>query len=95
MARGSRGRLTICEAARFSRSSFDNVTAPYPHIECDRTPARGIQAADQDANRPAERGNRRPVVLGIVGFGTDHNAKSRRLAKPRRKPSDQIIDLAA
>src|SRR5271169_2840876 len=28
MARGSRGRLTIWEAARFSRYSFDNVTAP-------------------------------------------------------------------
>jgi hypothetical protein len=58
-------------------------------------PARGVQAADQDANRPAERGNRRPVVLGFVGFGTDNHAKSRRLASLAEKPSDQNIDLAA
>jgi hypothetical protein len=44
---------------------------------------RRVQAADQDANRAAQRGNRRDVVLGIDGFGTNRDAKSRRLAKLR------------
>jgi hypothetical protein len=35
------------------------------------------------------------VVLGSAGFWTDHDAQRVWLAKPRRKPCDQIIDLAA
>jgi len=35
------------------------------------------------------------LVLGSAGFWTDHDAQRGWLAKPRRKPCDQIIDLAA
>jgi hypothetical protein len=57
----------------------------FTHFERDRKPARGIQAADQDANRPAERGNRGDVVLGIARFRLDRDAQSRWLAEPRRE----------
>ena len=56
-----------------------------PHIECDRTFARRVQAADQDPDRAAVGGNRGDVVLGVAGFWSDHDAQSRWLAKPRRK----------
>ena len=56
-----------------------------PHHECDRTPARGVQAKDQDANRPSLRGDRGDAVLGADGVGADHHAKGQRLAKPRRE----------
>ena len=39
--------------------------------------------------------NCRDVVLGSAGFWPDHDAQRGCLAKPRRKPCDQIIDLAA
>jgi hypothetical protein len=35
------------------------------------------------------------LVLSSAGFWTDHDAQRGWLAKPRRKPCDQIIDLAA
>ena len=48
-----------------------------------RTPARGVQAADQDADRAALRRNRRHAVLGVARFRTDQHAKGRRLADAR------------
>ena len=50
--------------------------------QCHRTLARGIQAADQDANRPAKRRNRRHAFLGLARVRTDRDAEGRRLAKP-------------
>ena len=35
------------------------------------------------------------LVLGSAGSWPDHDAQRGCLAKPRRKPCDQIIDLAA
>jgi hypothetical protein len=35
------------------------------------------------------------LVLGSAGSWPDHDAQRGWLAKPRRKPCDQIIDLAA
>jgi hypothetical protein len=48
-----------------------------------RTIARGVQAADQDADRAALRRNRRHAVLGFARFRTDQHAKDRRLADAR------------
>ena len=56
-----------------------------PNHERHRTSARGIQAADQDADRPAGRGNGRHALLGIAGLGTDRDAKGRWLEDPSRK----------
>jgi len=56
-----------------------------PNIECNRTIARGVQTADQDADPPAFGGNRRHVVLGIARFWPDHDAQGGWLAKPRPK----------
>ena len=54
-----------------------------PHHECDRTPARGVQAPHQDADRAALRRNRRHAVLGADGLRSDHHAQGRRMAEPR------------
>ena len=64
---------------RFPKSEID------PDLECDRTIARGIQAPDQNSDRSAIGRNSSHVVLGSAGFGADHNAQSRWLAKPQRK----------
>src|ERR1700730_8896414 len=56
-----------------------------PHVECDRAIARRVQAADQDPDRAAFRGNCRDAVLGPAGFWPDHDAQGGRLAKPRRE----------
>src|ERR1700692_2205289 len=56
-----------------------------PHVQCDRASARRVQAADQDPDRAAFRGNCRDAVLGPAGFWPDHNAQGGRLAKPRRE----------
>jgi len=56
-----------------------------PKLECHRTPARRVQAADQGADRFAERGNSRYALLGIARFRPNHNAQSRWLAEPWRK----------
>jgi transposase-like protein len=50
--------------------------------ECHRAFARGIQAADQDADHPSFGGNGCDVVLGVAGFRPDRNAQNRRLGKP-------------
>ena len=55
-----------------------------PHFECHRAAARGVQAADQDPNRPAGRRNRSHAVLGTHGVRPDHHAEGRRLENPRR-----------
>ena len=47
--------------------------------------ARGVQAADQNPNRPALGGNSRHAVLGAARFGPDHDEKGRRLADARRE----------
>ena len=39
----------------------------------------------EDGVRERVRGNSRHVVLGADGVGSDHHAKSQRLAKPRRE----------
>jgi transposase-like protein len=56
-----------------------------PHVECDRAIARRVQAADQDPDRAAFRGNCRDAVLGPAGFWPDHDAQGGWLAKPRRE----------
>ena len=56
-----------------------------PNHERHRTLARGIQAADQDPNRTAERGNRGHALLGLAGLGADRDAQGRWLAEPRRE----------
>ena len=56
----------------------------FPDDERHRTSARGIQAADQDANRAAQRRNRRHAVLGLAGLRADYHAKGRWLEQPRR-----------
>ena len=48
-----------------------------------RTAARGVQAADQDADRAAVRRNRRHAVLGAARLRTDQHAQGRRLADAR------------
>ena len=48
-----------------------------------RAAARGVQAADQDADAPAVRRDRGHVVLGAARLGPDHHAQGRRLAEPR------------
>ena len=40
------------------------------------------QTPDQDPNRPAQRGNRRHVVLGLDGLRANHHAKGRCLGNP-------------
>ena len=47
--------------------------------------ARGIQAADQDANCSAVGRHRRDVVLGAARFRTDQHAQSGWLADPRHE----------
>jgi hypothetical protein len=46
-----------------------------PNYERHLTLARGIQVADQDANRPAKCRNRRHAFLGVTRFRTDRDAK--------------------
>lgn len=53
--------------------------------ECDRASARGIQATDQDAGRPALRGNRGNAVLGPARLRPDRHAQDRRMADAARK----------
>ena len=65
-----------------------------PHVEYDRA-ARKIQAADQDPDRAAFRGNCRGVVLGPTGFCQMTMRKVDGWQSLAEKPSDQIIDLAA
>ena len=55
-----------------------------PDHECHRTSARRVQAADQDADRPALRRDRGDVVLGAARLRSDHHAQGRWLANPRR-----------
>ena len=52
--------------------------------ERDRTTARRVQAADQDADRAALGRDRGDVVLGAARLRPDHHAQGRRLADPRR-----------
>ena len=66
-----------------------------PHEQRHRTPARGIQAADQDANCPALRRNGGDVVLGFARLRTDRHAKGRGWQTLPESPTDQTIDLAA
>src|ERR1700747_57766 len=47
--------------------------------------ASAYQAPDQNSDRSAIGRNSSHVVLGSAGFGADHNAQSRWLAKPQRK----------
>ena len=58
-----------------------------PHLERDRTPARGVQAPHQDPDHPALRRNRRHAVLGAARLRADNDAEGRRLADPRREAS--------
>ena len=51
--------------------------------ECDRTTARGVQASDQNADRPAISRDCHHVVLGAACFRPNQHAKSRRLADTR------------
>jgi transposase-like protein len=51
--------------------------------ECRRAPARGVQAAEQDPDRPAEPGDGGAAVLGAALPGADHDAQGRRLADAR------------
>ena len=48
-----------------------------------RAPARGVQAADQDAMPAALCRDCGNAVLGAAGVGSDHHAPGRRLADPR------------
>jgi hypothetical protein len=66
-----------------------------PHVECDRTPARGVQTADQDADRSTKCRNRRHVVLGAVASGQITMRKVDGWRSLADKPSDQVFDLAA
>src|SRR5512144_1043115 len=50
------------------------------HHQCRRTAARGVQTADQDADRAAITGDRRHAVLGPARLRTDHHAQGQRLA---------------
>ena len=67
-----------CSPSRASRKPMEIDK----NNQCHRTLARGIQAANQDANRPAKRRNRRHAFLGLARVRTDRNAEGRRLAKP-------------
>src|SRR3954447_206783 len=55
-----------------------------PDHERDRAVARGVQAADQDADGPALGRDRGHAVLGAARLGPDHHAQGRRLADPGR-----------
>ena len=60
------------------------------HDKRHRTPARGVQAKDQDPMRPAQRGNRGHAVLGADGLGPDHHALGRWLASPQARSSRAV-----
>lgn len=72
------GRAAVC-----IRSPASEPVEERPNAQRNRAPARGAQAADQDAGRAAVRRNSRDVVLGLFGFSSDQHAQSRRLADPR------------
>jgi transposase-like protein len=55
------------------------------HHQCDRAVARGVQAADQNANRAAVSRHRCHVVLGAARPRSDQHAKSGWLADARHK----------
>ena len=59
--------------------------AQLTHHKCNRAFARGIKAADQDANCSAVGQHRSDVVLGAVRFRADQHAQSGWLADPRHK----------
>jgi hypothetical protein len=48
-----------------------------------RAAPRGVQAPHQDANRAAQRRDRRHAVLGVARLRPDHHAQGRWLAEPR------------
>jgi transposase-like protein len=48
-----------------------------PNHQRHRTPARGIQVTDQNADRPAQRRNRRHALPGIAGLGANRDAQGR------------------
>jgi hypothetical protein len=56
-----------------------------PHHQRHRAPARGVQATDQDPDRPALRRDRRHAVLGAARLRPDQHAQSRRLAHPHKQ----------
>ena len=65
------------------RPSAAEPVAQRAHHECDRAPARGVQAKDQDPDRAAVRRHRRHVVLGTARFRADQHAQGRWLANAR------------
>ena len=65
------------------------------HNQCHRTPARGVQAPDQNPMRAAQRGDRGHAVLGVDGVGADHHAQGRWLANAGPSPVEQPLDCAA
>ena len=64
--------------------SFAKPMAQRPHHQCDRATARGVQAADQDADGSAIGRHRRDVVLGTAGLGSDCHEKGGWMADPNR-----------
>ena len=59
--------------------------AERPDNECDRTTARRVQAANQNADRVAVGRYRGDVVLGVARIRPDQHAKGRWLADARHK----------
>jgi putative transposase len=55
-----------------------------PHDQCHRAAARGVQATDQDPDRPARSRYRTHAVLGAAGLGADRHAQGRRMGDARR-----------
>jgi putative transposase len=76
-----RGRRQALHLTRFPQSQWKSLRTSNAierlHEEFKRP--------NQDSDRPAIGRNSRDVVLGSAGFGADHDAQSRWLAKPQRK----------
>ena len=66
----------------FTQSAAEPMAQRADH-ECDRTTARGVQASDQNADRPAIGRDCHHVVLGAACFRPNQHAQSRRLADAR------------
>jgi transposase-like protein len=81
--------------ARFPPSEWKSIRKSMeidPNDERHRASARGIQAPDQDANRAAERRNRRHVVLGLAGVRADRDAKGQWLARSAPRSAGPFRD---
>jgi len=78
-----------CSPSRASRKPMEIDK----NNQCHRTLARGIQAANQDANRPAKRRNRRHAFLALLASGQIVMRKVDGWPSLSQKPSDQTMTL--